>query len=966
MEAAPGWPVPSRPASSSPASPEKRGRGKPQTEIETDLLAAIRALERQLEEVRELDFEDDEDEQLDDGARLLIVANRLPVTLTVEDDGSIRWAKSSGGLAEAIECLLRAQERDSGESMQLAWIGWLGDEVDYEKQTALKTQMFSESSYMPVFLTTEQADLYYNGFCNDILWPLFNYVPLSTDSTVMQSKYWDSYVVANQVFADTVFETWRPGDMIWVHDYQLMLVPQMLRKKLQDVRIGFFLHTPFPTSEVYRVLPFREQILEALLACDLIGFHCFSYARDFLRSCAEILGLEVSPKGVDVGGRNVRIGIFPIGIDPAKWESRCNTDSVQLRLAELREQFAGKKVIVGIDRLDPIKGIPHKLIAMETFLDRYPEWQGKVVMIQVCVPSRTEVEKYANLQDDVNQLVGRINSKFGKVDFNPIHCINRSIDGDELSALYTLADMLAVTSLRDGMNLISFEFVACQREHCGVLLLSEFAGAAQNFSAAVQINPWNISETADSFNYALGLSFEERQERHSLLFEYVNKYTSLRWGHTFIAELQQELEIDEKIISRKRRLRKADVFNTYQKSQKRLLLLGYEGVLSRTGSLPKLSHPSKQLLAILRSLCRDPKNTVFLVCGHTRSQLTEWFGTLDIGLIAEHGCFVKWPGKDTDWQQTLPPQDESWRDAVLPILHSYASSVQGSFVYEKELTLSWAYHHAASEFGDWQANELMGYLNEVLSNVPIDAIMCRRFIELRPYGVTTQSVVASMFETGAEHEPEAGPERFITPALYDRMHLEGTRALFVIPEEGGTTNKDESPPVVDTGSNNGTALAPRADGDQSHEPPTMQSLTHIMVAPPKHLQGEFRSPDDRLPHPQPQPHQQHQNQSQGQNNQQNRHPPTPHSRPDEAEGYDFVFSMVDSVLDHYLLFNDPDASNIFKQRLAPDATEIYCHVGKDTGSIAPFFCRDMEEALQIVRAMGVASRKQAQVDGVRE
>ncbi len=892
-------------------SPEKKGRqSKAQTEIETDLLAAIRSLERQLEEVRELDFEDEEDEQLDDGSRLLIVANRLPVTLTVEDDGSIRWAKSSGGLAEAIECLLRAQDREPGESMQLAWIGWLGDEVDYDKQVALKNQMFSESSYMPVFLTTEQADLYYNGFCNDILWPLFNYVPLSTGSTVMQSKYWDSYVEANQVFADTVFETWQPGDMIWVHDYQLMLVPQMLRKKLQDVRIGFFLHTPFPTSEVYRVLPFREHILEALLNCDLIGFHCFSYARHFLRSCAEILGLETSPKGVDVGGRVVRIGIFPIGIDPAKWEARCLTDSVQVRLTDLREQFVGKKVIVGIDRLDPIKGIPHKLIAMETFLDRYPQWQGNVVMIQVCVPSRVEVEKYANVQDDVNQLVGRINSKFGKVDFNPIHCINRSIDGDELCALYTLADMLAVTSLRDGMNLISFEFVACQREHCGVLLLSEFAGAAQNFSAAVQINPWNISETADAFDYALGLSVEERQERHSLLFDYVNKYTSLRWGHTFIADLQQELEIDDKISSSTRKLRKGDVFSSYHRSQKRLLLLGYEGVLSRTGSLPKLSHPSKQLLGILRSLCRDVKNTVFLICGHTRAQLTDWFGALDIGLIAEHGCFLKWPGKDTEWQQTLPPQDPSWRDAVLPILQSYASSVQGSFVYEKELTLSWTYHHAASEFGDWQANELMGYLNEVLSNIPIDAIMCRRFIELRPYGVTTQSVLASMFETGAEDEADTVTERSAAPAPYGHVHPEtGARALFVIPEEGGSI-KDGSPPAAGSGSTKATARPQSAKAPRDVE----QTQRHAESL----------------------------------------------KQPDEVEPYDFVFSVVDSTLDSYLVFNDPDASGILKQRLTADATELYCVVGKDPGSVAPYHCRDWEEALQIVRAMGVASRKLAQ------
>ena len=235
----------------------------------------------------------------------------------------------------------------------------------------------------------------------------------------MQAQFWESYVSANQTFADTIFEIWQPGDMIWVHDYHLMLVPQMLRRKLPDVRLGLFLHTPYPTSEVYRVLPFREQILEGLLSCDIVGFHCFSYARHFLRSCSEILGLEVSPEGVNFGGKLVKIGIFPIGIDPEKWVTNCSRQPVINRIAELREQFEGKKVLVGVDRLDPIKGLPHKLIAIETFLDRYPEWQGEVVLIQVAIPSRVEVEQYQKLSSCVNQLVGRINSKFGKIDFNP-------------------------------------------------------------------------------------------------------------------------------------------------------------------------------------------------------------------------------------------------------------------------------------------------------------------------------------------------------------------------------------------------------------------------------------------------------------------------------------------------------------------------------------------------------------------
>eukprot|EP01050_Picozoa_sp_SAG11_P005284 SAG11_NODE_366_length_10128_cov_4.162030_1_plen_1163_part_00 len=714
-------------------------------EIESELLLAIRLLERQLEDVRDLEFEGEGDLNDDSyDARLLIVSNRLPISITQDSDGSVSWFKSSGGLVEALASI-------SELDLPMCWIGWPGDEVDYEKQYEIKKQLIEESGYVPVFLTRDHEEFHYNGFCNDVLWPIFNYVPLNTSSAVLQEQFWDSYVSANQMFADTVFEIWQPGDIIWVHDYHLMLVPQMLRRKLPNVHLGFFLHTPYPTHEVFRVLPYGEKILEGLLNCDIVGFHCFSYARHFLRSCSEMLGLEVSPAGVVSGGKLVKVGIYPIGIDPRKWEANVVREPVVARIQELKAQFAGKKVLVGVDRMDPIKGLPHKLIAVETFLDRHPEWQGKLVLIQVAIPTRIEVEQYQKLNSCVSELVGRINSKFGKVDFNPIHYINRSINFDELCAMYTVADVLIVSSIRDGMNLVSFEYVACQEENHGVLLLSEFAGSAQSFSAAIQLNPWNINEMADAIQQAVEMTPEERTERHTLMSEYVHKYTSTHWSQTFVEDLRTFPTEDRgEELKKLQKLRKGDVFSAYHRSRKRLLLLGYEGTLVRVGSLPQLSKPNTQLLTILTNLCNDPRNTVFLVSGHTRAQMTAWFDELDIGLIAEHGCFLKWAGADTEWQQTVPPQDDTMREAVLPILTTYTSSVQGSYVYEKELSLTWAYHHAASEFGDWHANVLQNYLNEVLSNVPTDVIMSNRFLELRPYGVSTQSVLASMFENGAE------------------------------------------------------------------------------------------------------------------------------------------------------------------------------------------------------------------------
>ena len=728
----------------------------------------------------------------------------------------------------------------------------------------------------------------------------------------MQGQFWESYVDANQTFADTVFEIWQPGDMIWVHDYHLMLVPQMLRRKLPNVQIGFFLHTPYPTYEVYRVLPFREQVLEGLLSCDLVGFHCFSYARHFLRSCSEMLGYEVTPDGVNCGGKLVKVGIFPIGIEPSKWTDNLARTAVQNRITEFREQFAGKKVLVGVDRLHPIKGLPHKLVAVETFLDRHPEWQGKVVLIQVGVPSRVEVQQYQKLSSTVNQLVGRINSKFGKVDFNPIHYINRSVDFDELCALYAVADVLVVSSLRDGMNLVCFEYVACQEENQGVLVLSEFAGSAQSFSAAIQLNPWNISEMAEAIHQAVEMTHEERAERHALMSEYVHKYTSSRWGQTFLDELRScdWNDQDQEESQQLKKLRKGDVFSAYHQSKKRLLFLGYEGTLIRVGSLPQLSKPNKQILKMLHHLCNDPRNTVFLVSGHTRAQMTSWFGDVNIGLIAEHGCFLKWAGEGNEWQQTVPPQDDSLREAVMPILKSYTSSVQGSYVHEKELSLTWEYSMVASEFGDWHANELQNYLTEVLSNVPTDVIMCNRFMELRPYGVSTQSVLSSMFDSELTDES-------IDPATAAAVTT-GTAAAAT------TTPAATTVPVVAA-----QPLAAPVPAVAAAKPlPVPQPNLPRAKSPPAHIKRPKVFDDDGQDVPL-----------------------------DDDQPYDFVFSVGDDRADEFIFFTDPEACPTITTRLAEDAAQFYCLVNFREGSTAHYYLEGFEAAIQVVHSLAVASTK---------
>ena len=328
--------------------------------------------------------------------------------------------------------------------------------------------------------------------------------------------------------------------------------------KPKNVKLGFFLHTPFPSSEIYRILPVRNEILEGILHCDLVGFHTYDYARHFLSSCTRILGLTTTPNGVEFQNKLVTVGAFPIGIDPEKYATGLQTDEIKQRIAQLEKRFQGVKIIVGVDRLDYIKGMPQKLHAFEVFLTEHPEWVGKVILVQVAVPSRGEVEEYQNLRAVVNELVGRINGKFGTIEFTPIHFLHRSVAFTELASLYAISDACLVTSTRDGMNLVSYEYIACQQERHGVLILSEFAGAAQSLHGALIFNPWNTEELSEVIRDAVTMGPEQRALNYYKLAKYVNKYTSVWWCESFVTELTRISEQAE----RKVRARKLSIYTS--------------------------------------------------------------------------------------------------------------------------------------------------------------------------------------------------------------------------------------------------------------------------------------------------------------------------------------------------------------------------------------------------------------------
>ncbi|KAJ1963626.1 Trehalose-6-P synthase/phosphatase complex synthase subunit [Dipsacomyces acuminosporus] len=709
-----------------------------------------------------------------DPSRLIVVSNRLPVTLT-QSDNEWSFKLSSGGLVSALSGLKK--------EMSFTWVGWPGMDFGPDDRRKIDS-LLVENSCAAVYIDEETAELYYNGFANSILWPLFHYHP---GEVTFEEPAWDAYQRANQAFSDSLIEIVKDGDLVWVQDYHLMLLPRLLRKALDErglkgVKIGWFLHTPFPSSELYRILPVRKEILEGVLSADLLGFHTYDYARHFLSSCTRILGLQTSPDTVETAERTVHVGTFPIGIDPTKFTEALETDAVQKRLGEFERQFDGTQVIVGVDRLDYIKGVPQKFLAFEDFLTKHPQYVGKVVLVQVAVPSRGDVEEYQQLIVSVNELVGRINGKFGTVEYTPIHFLHKSVNFAELVSLYAVADVCLITSTRDGMNLVSYEYVASQQKRHGVLILSEFAGAAQSLNGSIIINSWNIEEVANAMHQALSMPPEQRDANFKTLYKYVTKFTAAHWGVSFISELKRVSQ-EADVLAQLPMLTPAVALEKFKACAKqRVFVLDYDGTLSATRSIPEFARPSPLTLNTLRRLSEQPNTLVYVISGRIRAHMTRWFDGIDIGLVAEHGLFYKHPkaalarlpsspplhpgelsdsGSDVEgneaaqhmkqklengWFCLVQHNDPQWRDTVLPLFQHYSERTPGSFIEEKEIDITWHYRNTDPEFGSWQANELKINLEKVLSHLPLTIVNGDKTVEVRPARIDKASAVKAIMK----------------------------------------------------------------------------------------------------------------------------------------------------------------------------------------------------------------------------
>ncbi|KAL4173817.1 hypothetical protein KRP22_005764 [Phytophthora ramorum] len=734
---------------------------------EQELLVNIQELQRQLSMVQ-IQTDKPQEEivppMMDARHRLIMVSNRLPISFQRnEATGEWSFSMSSGGLVTALNGI-----RDQ---VPFIWIGWLGEEIPHDEQSKVREKLAREFNCVPVFLSKEIAARYYNDFSNDILWPIFHYVPLPLFRPGSEKKFdfrqWDAYKLANKRFAQAVNQVYREGDFVWVHDYHLMMLPSLLRSRHPHCKIGWFLHTPFPTAEMYRMLPVGREILEGLLGADLLGFHTYDYARHFIAACARVPGASTSPKGVEHGDHFSAIGVFPIGIDPDHFEDILNSDVTQKRIQELTTKFAGCKVIIGVDRMDYIKGIPHKLLAMERFLSLYPERCKNVVLIQIGVPSRTGVQEYQHLAASVNEMVGRINGRFGTLTHSPVHYIHRSVAPSELVALYNLADVCLVTSIRDGMNLVSHEYVMCQSQSCephregpGVLILSEFAGSAQSLSGAIRVNPWNTTDMANALGYALELPLMEREYRQTNLYRYVKTHTASFWGRSFLTDLEDAVSRPRAVVKKLVRLPSIEVLGAYARSRHRLLVLDYEGTLfddptSAGGPSQQrgVAPPKPFVKRLVEALANDPKNTVVLVSDHERNVIESWLTDRRVGVVAESGYFYRLPNDD-EWQIMTEDTDPSWKKVVRPIMQYFTERTPGSRIDSKESSLTWHYGETDPIFGPMQARDMQVNLEDVLCNLPLEVVQGTNRVEVRLQGVTKTLLLNEILK---QFQPDSEP-----------------------------------------------------------------------------------------------------------------------------------------------------------------------------------------------------------------
>ncbi len=665
--------------------------------------------------------------------RLLVVSNRLPFT-AVESEGKLIFQETAGGLVSGLSAYLDSL-KGSSFTNEYVWVGWPGISVGQktkEELEELSVKALSEFRAYPVFLTERSMEKFYQGFCNKTIWPLFHYFP---SYTVYGEDLWHHYKCVNQIFCEAVMTVIKPDDVVWIHDYHLMLLPKLLREKMPDIPIGFFLHIPFPSFELFRLLPvrWRSEILEGLLGADLIGFHTHDYTQYFLRCVLRILGYEHDMGRIFLDSHVVKADTFPMGIDFKKYSSAVNSPEVEKEKRKLIKTLSGFKIVLSVDRLDYTKAIIQRLQGYQIFLQKNPQWHRKVVLVLVVVPSRIVVEHYQQIRKQIDELVGKINGELGSIGWTPILYQYRFVPLHSLVALYSVSDVALITPVRDGMNLIAKEYVATKTDKTGVLILSEMTGAAKELGEAIIINPNNIQEIADALKEALEMPKEKQVKRNEIMQNRLRRYDVVRWADDFIRELisvkDEQKKFNAKLLGLSNR---EQLLKDFKKALKRLIFLDYDGTLVPFARHPQMAKPAEDLLKTLKQLSEDSANNLVLMSGRDKDTLQSWFSALNIAMVAEHGVWIK--EKNENWR-LIKPLTNDWKPRIRPILEMYADQLPGAFVEEKEFSVVWHYRGADPELASLRVKELKDDLVNFTANMDVQILQGSKVVEARCAGV---------------------------------------------------------------------------------------------------------------------------------------------------------------------------------------------------------------------------------------
>lgn len=670
-------------------------------------------------------------------SKTIIVSNRLPISLR-HRNGRFEFKPSAGGLATGLGSIYK-----EGENI---WIGWPGNTVDDPEQRAEIILELHDLKMAPVFLSKEDVEEFYEGFSNETLWPAFHYF---TQYMVYNPEHWEAYVRVNQKFCDAILKKAGPDDTIWIHDYQLLLLPQMLREVLPNATIAFFQHIPFPSYEIIRMIPWRKQLLEGMCGADLIGFHTYDDMRHFLSAVGRITGLSSESGYIQAENRIINVDSFPMGIDYDKFAKQAKSKRTLRFVQEFGKQVEDQKLLLTIDRLDYSKGIPQRIQAFNQLLEQHKELHGKVSMIMIVVPSRDRVQSYKELKEEIDLLVGRINSEHSTLTWVPVHYFYRSFPFEELSAFYNMSDIALVTPLRDGMNLVCKEFVASKTDQTGVLILSEMAGASKELQDAILVNPNDRQGVVDAIYNALSMPLAEQKARMNSMQESLKKYDVFQWVKVFMDRLdhvkkkQEELtskDVDTKVMN--------EIQASFKKAKNAVLFLDYDGTLTGFHSDPQKALPDEELKSIVKDLSKLAQ--VVIISGRDKDTLGKWFKGQNIDMIAEHGVWVKRKEEQGDWD-LYAEIDDSWKDDIRKIMEYYVLRTPGAFIEEKHHSLVWHYRKVESGLGDLRMRELFSHLKYMARGYNLQVLEGNMVLEIKRPDINKGRAATAMMK-GIEYD----------------------------------------------------------------------------------------------------------------------------------------------------------------------------------------------------------------------